>query len=938
LRSSPFVVLLLLALWLCGPGAASAATLADLDRARTQLAAGDPAGAEHTAREALGATSVAQADALGLQLMLVQARALTRLGRRAEAAQLRAALLPRMEAEFGAGDLEVLEEWRALAVQYNLLDRPEAARSTARRAAAQARATTGPTSRATLMAEFALAQIEAARADPDAAATLALDVLARARAAGHDEEFLDMVRFAAAQTLRAARRYDEALPLLRESFEWRSRRLGSAAPATLDTGVILAWVTARTGQDELGLALATQLADTAARTLPAEHPTRLRVDSQRAELLAREGRYAEAMALYEDTAQRLAMLSRTSPWTADTIALYIEHALEAGHPAACTHLPTLRAAAAATAAGSVTHQNLADSEAYCLVLQGDPAGAQSALQARLHAQGVPRSGARIDHLMLGRRLAAIQIANGDAAAAQRLLTDTLAEAEVLRAESLLARRGGYADWVDTRPWAAGGRSLVRLLAAQGQTEAAFVVTERLKARELLDRQAQDAAEARLTPAQRARVQAARESLAAAQLAAALAPDAVAQAAAEGEVLRAEARLAQLARDLAPAATALPAPRPGELFVHAIADGDQVLLLVRDAQGQVSAYAAHPGNVDALVRAARRALGGETWPDHLWRLADGRLVESLLRPSPDALRVSDGAALGLLEAALAQPLAAHLKDAKRIVFAPDGATALLPIEALRVSGRPLGQQTVLSYAHSAHSASALALAAAAPRSGSTAARGLIALGVARPALQPAALDPRLASLRWQPLPAVDQEIATVARSLPGVPVKSLNGAAASESAVRALAASGTLEQARYLHVAAHAWYSDATPELSAIVLGEAQPGADPTAGYLTAAELRGLRLGAELVVLSACTSSGGAARSGEGLSGLAHALLATGAQGVVVSLWPVADAPTARLMSELYARLAQGQRPAQALAEARRALMQEGAPARDWAGFVYYGAP
>jgi CHAT domain-containing protein len=787
------------------------------------------------------------------------------------------------------------------------------------------------------MAEFTLAQIEAQLADPDPAATLALDVLARARGAAHAESFVDQVRFAAAQTLRSARRYDEALPLLRESFEYRTRSLGADAPGTLDAGLILAWVTARTGQDELGLALATQLADTAARTLPADHATRLRVDSQRAELLAREGRYPEAMALYEDAVRRLTTRNTGGAWSADTITLYIEHALETGHPPACAHLPTLRAAALRTEPGSVMRESLADSEAYCLVLAGDTRAAQRALQARIDALPPVQSGARIDRLMLARRLAALQIANGDTAAAQRVLADTLDQAEQLRTESLLARRGGFADWVDSRPWAAGGRSLALLLAAQGQTEAAFAVTEQLKARELLDRAAQSAAEAGLAPEQRTRVQTARKQLAQAQLAAALAADAVAQAAAEGEVLRAEAELAALARELAPAATALPAPRPGELFVHVVADGDALLLLARGPDGRVSAHRARPGDVAALVRAARRALGGDAWPDHLWRLPDGRLVESLLRPAPEAVRVSDRAALALLEAALVEPLSAQLAGVQRVVFAPDGATALLPMEALRVQGVPLAQRSVVSYAHSARGAQA-ASAAAAADAGGKAPRGLLALGVAQPALHPASLDPRLASLRWQTLPAVDQEIDAVVRSLPGVPVQRVSGAAASESAVRALDASGALADARYLHVAAHAWYSDSSPELSALVLGEPGSSTDATAGYLTAAELRGLRLRAELVVLSACTSSGGAVRSGEGLSGLAHALLATGAQGVVVSLWPVADAPTAHLMREFYARLSQGHKPAVALAEARRVLRSQGSPERDWAGFVYYGAP
>ncbi|MEY2896321.1 MAG: hypothetical protein RL669_590 [Pseudomonadota bacterium] len=932
------VLPLLLVLWLVGAGAAQAATEADLARAQAQVTARDYAAAEQTALSALAGVAPAQADATALRLMAVQARALTRQGRLAEAARLREAILPRMELVLGPYDPAVLEEWRALGVQYHRLGRPDEALATLRRAAAQARAGAAPDSEATLLAEISLAQTEAAFGDPDPPATLALDVLTRARRAGASDDFQDTLRFAAAQVLRAARRYDEALPLLRESFEYRTRTLGAEAPATLDTGLILAWVTARTGQDELGLALAMQLSEAAARTLPPDHPIRLRIDSQRAELLGREGRYDEAMALYEDTLRRLGTRRGDDQLGPDTITLYIEHALEAGQPAACAHLPALRTAAADTAPGSVTRENLADSETYCRILAGDTAAAQRELETRVAALPPASPGARIDRLMLARRLAALQIANGDTAAAQRLLEATLSEAEVLRAESLLARRGGFADWVDSRPWAAGGRSLARLYAQQGQTDAAFAVAEQLKARQMLDRAAQADAEAALSPAQRTRAQAARATLAQAQLAAALAPDAVARARAEGEVLRAESELARLARELAPPATALPAPRPGELFVHMVADGDRILLLARTPDGRVHAAQTRPGEVAALVRAARRALGGETWPDYLWRLPDGRLTEGLLRPEPGAWRVPDAEALALLEAALTQPLSPHLPGVQRVVFAPDGAIALLPMEALRVDGKPLGLVREVSYAHSALVAQAAAQAAAAARSAPDAPRGLIALGVARPALQPATLDPRLAKLRWQALPAVPQEVDTVTRSLPGVPARKLADAAASESAVRALDASGALGQARYLHVAAHAWYSDASPDLSALVLGESLPGQDATAGYLTAAELRGLRLRAELVVLSACTSSGGSVLSGEGLSGLAHALLTAGAQGVVVSLWPVADAPTARLMEQFYRRLGQGQRPPAALAQARRELHRQGAPARDWAGFVYYGAP
>ena len=123
----------------------------------------------------------------------------------------------------------------------------------------------------------------------------------------------------------------------------------------------------------------------------------------------------------------------------------------------------------------MTRENLADGEIYCRILAGDTPGAQRALEERIRSLPPAAPGARVDRLMLARRLAALQLANGDTAAAQALLQATLAEAEVLRAESLLARRGGYADWLDSRPWAAGGRSLARLYAQHGQSEEAFAV-------------------------------------------------------------------------------------------------------------------------------------------------------------------------------------------------------------------------------------------------------------------------------------------------------------------------------------------------------------------------------------------------------------------------------------------------------------------------------
>lgn len=90
------------------------------------------------------------------------------------------------------------------------------------------------------------------------------------------------------------------------------------------------------------------------------------------------------------------------------------------------------------------------------------------------------------------------------------------------------------------------------------------------------------------------------------------------------------------------------------------------------------------------------------------------------------------------------------------------------------------------------------------------------------------------------------------------------------------------------------------------------------GILTAAEAVNLDLtGTELVVLSACETAKGKALDGEGIYGLRRALKMTGADTVVMTLWPVDDEYTVTFMKDFYARYLAGKHPAIALAETKR---------------------
>jgi CHAT domain-containing protein len=111
------------------------------------------------------------------------------------------------------------------------------------------------------------------------------------------------------------------------------------------------------------------------------------------------------------------------------------------------------------------------------------------------------------------------------------------------------------------------------------------------------------------------------------------------------------------------------------------------------------------------------------------------------------------------------------------------------------------------------------------------------------------------------------------------------------------------------------------------------------GIITSLELSGLDLrGTQLVVLSACNTGLGDIVNGEGVFGMQRALQIAGAESVVMSLWDVDDASTARFVSSMYAHLARGEGRAQALRSAQLELMRDNSTNSPyyWAAFVEAG--
>jgi CHAT domain-containing protein len=93
------------------------------------------------------------------------------------------------------------------------------------------------------------------------------------------------------------------------------------------------------------------------------------------------------------------------------------------------------------------------------------------------------------------------------------------------------------------------------------------------------------------------------------------------------------------------------------------------------------------------------------------------------------------------------------------------------------------------------------------------------------------------------------------------------------------------------------------------------------------------------VLSACETSVGIRRAGQGIQSLQAALHGAGVRTAVTSLWKVDDAATRRLMEIFYTKLwKEGLGKHDALWSAKMALRAEGHPLRDWAAWVLSGAP
>lgn len=265
--------------------------------------------------------------------------------------------------------------------------------------------------------------------------------------------------------------------------------------------------------------------------------------------------------------------------------------------------------------------------------------------------------------------------------------------------------------------------------------------------------------------------------------------------------------------------------------------------------------------------------------------------------------------------LVQPVAAAMTSKARVIIVSDGPLEQLNFETLVVPG--LRPHYLIEDAVLARTPSLRLLQTESPSSPARE-RSLLALG-----------DPVSADPEFPMLPFAGKEVASIATLFEPENRLILTGVRAIPSAYR----NADPQRFAYIHLAAHAQANSVVPLDSSVVLS-----ADAGEYKLYARDVIAVPLNAELVTLSTCRSAGARTFSGEGLVGLSWAFLSAGGKRVIGGLWPVEDASTAELMTDLYRRIASGAEPVAALRQAKLALLHSDTAYRKpyyWAPFVVY---
>jgi CHAT domain-containing protein len=245
----------------------------------------------------------------------------------------------------------------------------------------------------------------------------------------------------------------------------------------------------------------------------------------------------------------------------------------------------------------------------------------------------------------------------------------------------------------------------------------------------------------------------------------------------------------------------------------------------------------------------------------------------------------------------------LKGHDLICFVPYGQLHRLPLHALKLDGEPLIKHYSVVYYPSASLLKFVTIR------GSGKLDSCIAFGFVGDN------EPSLKLI-------VEETANTVAKIFNG---KSFTGVTATKESVFKESAIKDI-----IHFSCHGFFDEKTPMNSGIELYDNN--------VLTAKEIFGIKLDAELLTLAACETAIGQRSLGDELIGLTRSFLYAGTASVVASLWPVDPVVTKELMQRFYQNLKEGIDKSIALQKAQKEIMQKYPHTALWAPFILIGKP
>ncbi len=331
----------------------------------------------------------------------------------------------------------------------------------------------------------------------------------------------------------------------------------------------------------------------------------------------------------------------------------------------------------------------------------------------------------------------------------------------------------------------------------------------------------------------------------------------------------------------------------------------------------------------------------------------------------------------LHKALFGPVADRVGAAGHLVFEPDGALLRLPVDILVADDASVAKYLVRADApdgdpfdftgiawlgkgkmfSTAVSAQSFVDARKAPRS--SASREYLGLGrnvpigPVRPSSTRASTgagiggdDCSWGAAAWNS-PIDDKELLTAQRLIGGGGSQLLTGNAFTDAAIMGRK---DLNQYRILHFATHGLVTPPNPACPAKPALLTSFGGEGSDGLLSFDEIFELGLDADIVILSACDTAGGASieatraagigsGGGTALDGLVRSFIGAGGRTIMASHWPAPDdyGATERLISEMF-RAGRGQSVGIALRTSQQMLMDDPTTSHPfyWGGFAIIG--